>query len=462
MKRQVLEAIKKYNLIEANDNILVGVSGGPDSMALLYVLMEIRRDIEFNIFVAHVNHGVRGKEALEDEKYVERTAHMLNLPYFSKTVDMDGYAKKHKISSEEAGRELRYLFFNEILSKIGGGKIAVAHNKNDQAETLLLRFFRGAGIDGLKGMEYKNGNIIRPLLGIERREIEKYLSDKNIESRIDRTNLETIYSRNRVRLEVLPYIKEHFNSNIVDTLWRMSEIMSIDSDFLDSFSKKTYVKIVKEKAKNSIILDGDAFLKEHRSVQQRIIRDAIVDINGSLKGITYKHISDALALLLKGETGKRINLIDNIIAKTSYNDFIIEKEEGIKSEDFIYKLNINDSTYLNDIGYEFNVEVKPIEKVNINTKNRFIKYFDYDKIIGNIYVRNRRDGDRFVPFGMNGSKKIKDYFIDEKVPKDIRDRIPIIVDDKNIIWVVGYRISETYKITDNTENVLIIESKYRV
>lgn len=462
MKRQVLEAIKKYNLIEANDNILVGVSGGPDSMALLYVLMEIRRDIEFNIFVAHVNHGVRGKEALEDEKYVEDTARMLNLPYFSKTVDMDGYAKKHKISSEEAGRELRYLFFNEILSKIGGGKIAVAHNKNDQAETLLLRFFRGAGIDGLKGMEYKNGNIIRPLLGIERREIEKYLSDKNIESRIDRTNLETIYDRNRVRLEVLPYIKEHFNSNIVDTLWRMSEIMSIDSDFLDSFSKKTYVKIVKEKAKNSIILDGDAFLKEHRSVQQRIIRDAIVDINGSLKGITYKHISDALALFLKGETGKRINLIDNIIAKTSYNDFIIEKEEGIKSEDFIYKLNINDSTYLNDIGYEFNVEVKPIEKVNINTKNRFIKYFDYDKIIGNIYVRNRRDGDRFVPFGMNGSKKIKDYFIDEKVPKDIRDRIPIIVDDKNIIWVVGYRISETYKITDNTENVLIIESKYRV
>ncbi|MFS8542049.1 MAG: tRNA lysidine(34) synthetase TilS, partial [Tissierellales bacterium] len=188
MKEKVLDVIRKYNLIEDKDNILIGLSGGPDSMALLFVLLEIKEYIDFNIFIAHVNHGVRGKEALEDEKFVEELANRLNLPYFSKTVNMDEYAKIKKMSSEEAGRELRYEFFREVLSKIGGGKIAVAHNKNDQAETLLMRILRGTGLEGLKGMEYKKGDIIRPLLGIERKEIENFLKERNIEYRIDRTN----------------------------------------------------------------------------------------------------------------------------------------------------------------------------------------------------------------------------------------------------------------------------------
>ena len=186
MEDRVLKTIKKYNLIQEGEEIVIGLSGGPDSMALLYVLLDIREEIDFNIHIAHVNHGIRGKDALADEKFVEKLAKKINLPYYSKTVNMDKYAKEQGISSEEAGRKLRYGFFREILFKLGGGKIAVAHNKNDQAETLIMRFFRGTGIDGLKGMEYKNGDIIRPILGIERKEIEKYLLDRNIESRIDK------------------------------------------------------------------------------------------------------------------------------------------------------------------------------------------------------------------------------------------------------------------------------------
>ncbi|NLY67032.1 MAG: tRNA lysidine(34) synthetase TilS [Tissierellia bacterium] len=457
MKEKVLKAIKEHNLIEEGDNILVGVSGGADSMALLYVLLEIKKEIDFNIFIAHLNHGVRGKEALEDEKYVEATAKKLGIPYFSRHVNMDEYAREKKISSEEAGRELRYKFFREILSKIGGGKIAVAHNKNDQAETLLLRLFRGTGIEGLKGMDYKNKDIIRPILGIEREEIEKYLQDRNIEFKIDRTNLEPIYNRNRVRLEIIPYIQKYYNPNIVDTLWRTSQLMAVDNDFLEAYSKEAFYKILKKRDKDSIVLDGNAFRKEHISIQTRIIRNSILMLNESLQGITMKHIEDVVTLFLERGTGKSIRLINNLVAKTSYDDFIIEKFNQEESKDYIQKININSINYIDELGCKFKVEIKAIDEIDIASHNRYKKYFDYDKVQGNLYIRNRRDGDRFIPFGMKGSKKVKDYFIDEKIPKDERNRIPIITDEKNIIWIVGYRISELYKLTKDTKRVLVIQ-----
>lgn len=457
MKEQVFRDIKEHDLIKRGDNILIGVSGGADSIALLYVLLEIREEIDFNMFIAHVNHGVRGDEALEDEKYVEDTARKLGLPYFSKKVNMNEYAKLKKISSEEAGRELRYSFFREVLSKIGGGKIAVAHNKNDQAETLLLRLFRGTGTEGLRGMDYKNEDIIRPILGIEREEIERYLLDRNIEFKVDRTNLEPIYNRNRIRLEVLPYIQKHYNPNIIDTLWRTSQLMSIDNEFFEEYSAKVYHKLVRKKDKYSIVLDSKDFRKEHKSIQTRIIRSCILELNGSLQGVTMKHIEDVMTLFLERGTGKSITLSNNLIAKTSYDDFIIEKFNREKPTDFLYKMNINSSNYIVELGYGFSVEIKPIDEIKIDNANRYKKYFDYDKVIGDVYIRNRRVGDRFVPFGMKGSKKLKDYFIDEKVPKDERDKIPIITDDRNIIWIVGYRTSELYRITEDTKKVLIIQ-----
>lgn len=457
MKDKVLRTIEEYNLIEENDNIVIGLSGGPDSMALLYVLLEVRKEIDFNIIIAHVNHGVRGAEALADEKFVENLAKKLNLPYYSTRVNMDEYAKERRISSEEAGRALRYGFFRKILSKIGGGKIAVAHNKNDQAETLLMRFFRGTGIDGLKGMEYRNGDIIRPILGIEREEIEKYLLDNNIEARLDKTNLQPIYNRNRIRLELIPYIEKYFNPNIIDTLWRTSNILSIDSRFLEKYSKETYSKLVKKKENNSIILNGSLFLKEDRSIQQRIIRNCILDLNGDLQGFTNRHILDTLTLFLERGTGKSIDLSNNMVAKTSYDDFIIEKKKDMEHRDFLFKINHEGFTYIDELQLGLNIKVLPIKDIKINTKDRFVKYFDYDKILGGLYIRNRRDGDRFVPYGMKGSKKIKDYFIDEKIPKEKRDKIPLITDEEKILWVVGYRTSDLFKITDNTEKVLMIK-----
>lgn len=451
-----METIRNYNLIRPKENILVGVSGGPDSMVLLYLLMELKDDLDFNILVAHVNHGVRGKEARRDQEFVKEQAKKLGLPYFSKKVDMIAYAKAKGISEEEAGRKLRYGFFREVLANQGGGKIAVAHNKNDQAETLLMRIFRGTGIDGLKGMDFKTRDIIRPLLNIERIEIESYMKENKIETVLDRTNLEPIYTRNRIRLELIPYIEKHFNPNLVDSLWRLSQTSQSDSRFLDQYSREKLNQILKSQDKDCIILNADLFRQEDKSIQQRIIRLIISDLLNSLQGITENHISMVMNLFNTGETGKEVHLPNDLIARTSYKKLIFSRNKAVKNINFLYniKLGVNEFP---KIGYRFDIEVLPVEKLGTIKRDKTVGLFDYDKIQGNLYLRNRKVGDRFVPFGMRGSKKIKDYFIDEKIPRQLREKIPLIVDNKNILWVVGYRTSNLYKITKDTKKILKIQ-----
>lgn len=456
MKDKVLSEIKKYNLIDKNDNIIIGVSGGPDSIALLYVLLDIRSEIEFNIHIAHVNHGVRGEDALYDQSFVEKKAKELNLPYYTKNVNMIRYAKKNRITSEEAGRELRYSFFRDIIKELGRGKIAVAHNKNDQAETLIMRFMRGTGIDGLKGMEFIAGDIIRPILSTSREEVEKYIDDNGIETVLDKTNLKPIYNRNKVRLELIPYIQKNFNPNIIGTMWRTSEISSLDSDFLHQYTEQKYKEILRKENLESVVLDANQLLKLHASIQQRIIRNSILKINNSLQGITETQVSSALEIISKKETGKEFHLSNNILVKTNYDDIIIMKRNERQKNEYFYELSYPGVVNLDELGYSFYMEIFPVKDYFMKTREKNARYFDLDKINGSLGVRNRKNGDRFVPFGMNGSKKLKDYFIDEKISKDLRDKIPLIVDKESILWVLGYRTDERYRITEKTENVLMI------
>lgn len=443
------------NLIKENDNIVVGVSGGADSMALLNVLMEIKKEINFNIFVAHVNHGVRGEDALADQLFVERKAREMNVPYYFKNVDMEKHAREKKITAEEAGRELRYGFFRDILKQQGGGKIAVAHNKNDQAETLLLRIMRGTGIDGLKGMEFIAGDIIRPILNIAREDIENYINENSVETVLDKTNLMTIYNRNKVRLELIPYIIDNFNPNIINTLWRLSSIADVDSGFLNALAEEKYNLIVKSETKHSIILDGTIFNREDRSIKIRVVRLMIYKLVESLQGISEQNVQSIVDLFERMETGKQLNLPAGIIGRVSYNDLIIHNSIAEKQNDFYYKLTFGENIFP-DLGISIRISVQ--EKLIIpNDKN--VKCFDSELIKGNLYIRNRKNGDKFNPFGMKGTKKVKDYFIDEKIPKDLRDEIPLLMDDENIIWIIGFATSEAYRITENTKNILIVDYK---
>lgn len=450
----VLDNILKYNLISKGDNIVIGLSGGPDSMALLYCLYEIQKDLDFNIIAAHVNHGVRGEEALADQLFTEDICHRLNISYHTINVDMNKYGKDKGISSEEAGRELRYGFFRSLLKSSGGGKIAVAHNKNDQAETLLMRIMRGTGVDGLKGMEFKSGDIIRPILNVSREKIEDYIKTNNIETVLDKTNLLPIYSRNKVRLELIPYIENNFNPNIIESLWRLSQTSSLDTDFLEFYCKEKFNLLVKEEKENCIIIDGIKFNVEHKAIKQRLIRMSIQKLIGDLQGFTEQHIASLLELFTRLETGKRIDLPFGLIGRISYDDLIIERVTDNIHSDFKYKLEIGEN-YFKDLN--LNLKLTIIDNYNGLYLGKDKKYFDFNKIKGNLYIRNRKNGDRFVPFGMNGSKKIKDYFIDNKIPREKRDRIPLLVDKENILWIIGYGVSDLYKVSQDTTKILMIE-----
>lgn len=454
MIAKVLKNIIDNKLIHEKDNIVVGVSGGPDSMALLYVLMDIRKQLDFNIIVAHVNHGVRGQDALADRLFVERISLKLNLSFYYKDVDMEGYAKAKGITDEEAGRELRYGFFREILRLNGGGKIAVAHNKNDQAETLILRIMRGTGIDGLKGMNFITSDVIRPLLNISREEIEEYIFKNHIDTVLDKTNLLPIYSRNKVRLELIPYIKENFNPNIVNALWRLSRTADLDSRFLQEIAEDKLKLIMKKETQHSIVLDGCLFNKQDRCIRQRLARIAISRLKGSLQGISEQNIDNLIELVYRLETGKQINLPGGLLGRISYDDFIIE-HESFEYPDFNYTLKYGKNDFL-DLNISINITFEDNES-NVNKKG--MRCFDYDKIKGDLRIRNRIIGDKINPFGMNGTKKLKDYFIDKKVPKGLRNKISLLVDEENIIWVMGYATSELYKVTENTKKILIVDYK---
>ena len=461
MKGIVLENIEKYKLIDKKDNVLIGLSGGPDSVFLFHILKDLRKELDFNLHIAHVNHGIRGKEALKDQIFVEDLAKQYNLPFYLKLADMDGYAREHNLSSEEAGREIRYDFFNEILDRLGGGKIAVGHNKSDQVETMLMRFFRGTGIDGLRGIEYKNNNIIRPMLNIRREDLENYLKENGLESRIDKTNLETIYNRNKIRLETIPHIEKNYNPNLIDTVFRSSDNFKEDSDFLESYTDEIYKKITK-RSKDMVLIDKESFLKEHRSIRSRILRKIIENIKGDLQGITQQHIVNSLDFIEMGNTGKMIDLLEDIKVFISYDRIKVGKNIEIYKEDFCFDL-VGEKTKIDELKIEVELEVMDIDKFKTFGQNPYIKYFDYDKIKSNLQIRNRRNGDVFQPFGMDGrSKKVKDFFIDEKVPRDERDKVLFLTENDNILWLVGYRINDNYKITESTEKVLVVKILRRI
>lgn len=297
MEEKILEIIKRYNLIENGDKIVVGVSGGPDSITLLNVLKNIKEKeiIKFNLVVCHINHMIR-EEAVSDEKYVEEYCKKNNIDFFAKRIKVEEMAEKEKIGTEEAGRKARYEFFNEILNKTNANKIATAHTANDNAETVLMNIIRGSGTLGLKGIEAKNGKLIRPLIECKRSEIEKYCKDENLNPRIDKTNLENIYTRNKVRNMLIPYIENNFNPNIIEAINRLSDLSKQENDFLEKLTKEAYKKILVEQKKNEIILDLNSFNSQEIVIKNRLVLYTINILFGTRSGIEKKHIEDIIKL----------------------------------------------------------------------------------------------------------------------------------------------------------------------
>lgn len=301
LKEKVLDIIKKDNLIEENDKIVLGVSGGPDSISMFYILNELTNILNFKIFVAHINHGIR-EEAIEDEKYVEEWCQKLNVPFFAFKCNVKNIAKKQKQGIEETGRIIRYDFFDKIAKKVGANKIALAHNKNDNAETIIMNLIRGSGSKGLCGINSKQGIYIRPLIEISRDEIEKYCKDKKLNPRIDKTNFDNDYTRNKIRNIVIPYIKSEFNPNIINSLKRLSDNMIEQESFINDETLKQYKNILISEIKsdkneyNTIILDLRKFNKIPKIIEKKIIFHATQILFGTTKRLEKVHLDDIVKL----------------------------------------------------------------------------------------------------------------------------------------------------------------------
>lgn len=439
--------IKTYNLLEKNDTIIIGASGGPDSQFLVYLFNQIKEEYNLKIILAHLNHLHR-KEASNDENLLISTGKKLGLEVKVKRASMDEFAKNNKISAEDAGRRLRYDFFYNLANNYDDAKIAVAHNMNDQAETMLFRMVRGTGLDGLSAMDYKNGKIIRPILSFEKSEILKYLDENNIEYAIDATNLENDYSRNYIRNEIFPRLSE-INYNAISNFFNLSNNIKNDLEIIDEIIEEIYKDITISEGAYRIKFDRKKFELISDAKKSRVLRIAINKLKGNIKDFSRININKFLSLE-KLETGKKI-IKDDIIFTKNYKSYDLELIVGKKDSPSICKISLNEEIIFNGKNIKTS---KVSEKTN---KSKNVGYFDMDKLLFPLFIRTRKNGDRFYPLGMKHSKKVKDFFIDEKVDKNTRDEVPLILSDNKIIWVAGYRISEEFKVDKGTKNILKIE-----
>lgn len=464
MVKKVKAYIAEYNMLEAFDKIVIGVSGGADSICLLLVLLEIKKTIPLELLCVHVHHGMRGEEADRDASFVENLCNKLEVKFIEQRYDVRKIAKEEKTSEEEAGRNLRYTLFHQIKEKFSYNKIAVAHNKGDQVETILFNLCRGAGVVGLKGIEPVSGDIIRPLLFCSRQGIEDYLTLNEVQWCTDSTNLTNIYMRNKIRHELIPFLEREVNPMSVENIWAAGNHLKEVNDYITKQYQVAYNKIVLLK-NNKIYIPIEELEKEDILIRKFIIRKSIEVLSLGLKDITAKHVNNVLGLV-DNMVGKYTMLPYEIRGTRDYENLVIEKWNKKEQEEFkpiliemenVYEFYLNDKKEILNVNLEIPDEMNNLKEYEKKQQNGYTKCFDYDKIQGKLLLRTRRDGD-FLEINENGGrKKLKRFFIDNKIPQNQRDKILLLTDDNHVIWVVGYRISEGYKITKNTSRIMKVQ-----
>lgn len=438
----MIKTIEKHHMINPGECIIVGLSGGPDSLAMIHALSQLSVERSIRIVAVHINHMLRGELADADENFVRTFCSELAIPCHTFKINVEAMAAEEGMSFEEAGRKVRYDKFYEVMKQYEGTKIAIAHNKNDVVETFLINLMRGSGIDGLSSIDYIRDNlIIRPILDVPRIEVEKYCEIHNLNPRIDHTNNENHYLRNKIRNIVLPMLDDTFQISCGDVIDKTVQLMKIEQDYWQSKQIKLFEDICVYDGE-VIMISKDKFSQLHSAEKQHLTRFAIKKLTGSLHNISFDII-------------KRIVNLDRVGSKVYINTLY----EARMSSEYIYLFANKVHEEKNDDEkkeIELNQHIVPISMLSKVQLSNSVVALDLDKIKGKLYTRTRIAGDQFVPFGMKGHKKIKDYFIDEKVPFIKRDKIRLVCDEEKIIWVENMRISELVKITPDTKNIIII------
>ena len=435
---KVKQFIKDRNLIKTGEHLIVGVSGGADSVYLLLVLHSIQKEMDLKITAVHINHMIR-KEAVDDQKFVEDLCGKLLIPCISFEIDVTKIAKREKKSLEEAGRKARYDAFFKTLKKNHADKIAIAHHQNDQAETFLYRCARGTGIYGAGAMREKDGVLIRPLLCVKKQEIVEYLAKTGQEWVEDVSNQDDTFARNQIRNQVIPRL-ESVNDQAVEHIGQLCEDIKEITNFLDLQIKEAFVRCT-QKINHGFEIDCEKIKQENIWIQKQIFKTALEETAGKKKDLERRHIDDLMKLAANG-TGKKISLPYHIVAEKNYQYIKVQKANMSDKQVCLGILSTEEVTDLTNI-----------------VENDCIKIVDYDRIKEGVQLRCRRPGDFFTFGEQNKKKSLSRYFIDEKIPRQLRQQIPLIADGSHIVWIVGRRVSEYYKITKSTKRYLKLEFK---
>ena len=448
--RTVRRFIGSHDIIHSHETVVVAVSGGADSLALLHLLFDLHRVLAFDLHVAHFNHGLR-TSSINEADYVAQQASSLGLPYTVENLPPIDSLTTESTSVEANLRYWRYQFLDRVADRLKAEKIALGHHIDDQAETVLLKLLRGAGGTGLGGMlPVRDGRYVRPLLCLRRPEIKKYLRKKKIEACQDESNEDYRFLRNRIRHELLPILSRDYNPNIPNILSNTANLIQTDEDFLHRQTQDALLKCQIGQYK----FDRLSFLRLHLALQRRLIRLIYFQIVGHKKDLYFTHVHSMIDLLSADRPNVEIYLPSQILFRRSYDEFSL-KRLAPKGQWFEKQLQLNDT---NHIPTGTLVSQLSEDRIRSIPDGRFSAVFDMDQLDLPLFIRNRKEGDRFHPFGLNGSKKVKDFLIDQKVPKYLRDQIPILVDKKHkILWIIGYRTSQIGCVTESTERMLKID-----
>jgi len=499
LEQQVLGFIQRHQLI-SGEKLVVAVSGGPDSVCLVHILAKLQRELRIGLHVAHLNHQLRGIESEADAKYVSDLSLQLGIPATIERRDVKDYQAKHHLSPEEAAREVRYSFLAEVAKSIGAERVAVGHTIDDHIETILMHLIRGTGTRGLKGLQpfsewkSKTGSIIiiRPLLETSHQETEDYCQSHKLKPRIDASNISLSPLRNRIRHQLLPLLKG-YNPGIAQALLRTARIASNDIDFLDKEVAQLWDEVAQEQP-NAIALDKKRFGSLPPTLKRYLLRAAAERLLGSAKDIEMRHIEEMMPALDKA-AGKRLNLPGGLIFSIEYDRYLLTLDRTALSPlprlEGEAQLKIPGETKLPGWHIETTVIKGKPEGANAPSetttplplvkgkgtkrvprkiedfsgclkgmgliKDNFTAYLDLDKTGNKLVVRSQRAGDRFQPLGLDQPKKVNEFMIDAKIPRTWRQRIPIVCSPEHIIWVVGWRIDERVKVSEDTKQVLCLK-----
>ena len=460
--RTVRETIARHRMFAPGDSVLVAVSGGSDSIALIHILKTIAGEYPFQLAVAHLNHCLRERESDRDAEFVAALARKIDLPFYLEKKDVHAIQRRRRLSPEEAARQVRYEFFDAVASKDGFNKIALGHHSDDNAELVLMNLLRGSGPLGLSGIApVRHNKIVRPLIHLKRSEILNYTIENKMAFVTDTTNTDLAYRRNQIRHHLIPELKESYNPAIVDSLNRLGEILQAEDKWMDEALEPFFNECVITRTSDRISLAIPGVKGMDPAAARRIIRKAIFSVKQDLRRITFLHVDAVLELARKDQSYGRLDLPDGVRVVKEAAALIIKMEGQESCADIIdyrYTIAGEGITLIKEANAAIKlVEIGTDEVPDFKDTGKSRVYFDRDCLQFPLVVRSFRPGDRFSPLGMVGTQKLKKYFINNKIPAHQSKKCPLLLSADKIIWVAGHRIYNSVILGPKTRHVLMAE-----